>query len=129
MFHLIVLIGHQIIYLSFIPSLPILAQMNNLNNENRPTKRRRRLRVTEDAIETADAIIIDRIYHQTTDGPVEQVNQIPVWNNRSGPEFPPLPATQGVAKVPEDIAQAEFPEIPDFNEDDRPAAGARVRQN
>lgn len=96
--------------------------MNNSSTQNRPRKKRKTdVRLTED---DADAIIIDRTYHNTIDGLVEEVNQIPVWNNRPGPSIPPLPDTQN-DKSSQDVYEIP-PEIPEFNDHDHPVTGARV---
>src|SRR5271154_3892678 len=123
MVHLIVSICHHINEMSF----SIHTTMNNSNAQNRPKKRRRmNVRLTEDDIETADAIIINRVYHQSVDGPaVEQVNQIPVWNNRPGPSIPPLPTPQNVNDPQVDIPH-DISELLDFDEHDHPETGARV---
>lgn len=49
----------------------------------RPRKRRRHNRaLREDDVETADAIIVQSVMHETEQGPVEEFTRIPTWTNR-----------------------------------------------
>jgi hypothetical protein len=48
----------------------------------RPRKRRRHNRaLREDDVETADAIIVQSVMHETEQGPVEEFTRIPTWTN------------------------------------------------
>lgn len=91
----------------------------------RPRKRRRGRDhiLTEDDVETADAIILHSVMQETAQGPMEEISEIPVWTNRPGP-IPAGTNRSGLQTNPPDVPQVEegsqppgMPEFEEFQED------------
>ena len=80
----------------------------------RPRKKRRRRddAITEDDIETADAIILDSVIRETEHGPVEESIEIPVWTNR------PVPNT-----TTQDVQPTKTPDVQPLGENHWDADG------
>jgi hypothetical protein len=80
----------------------------------RPRKRRRRQdeAMTEDDIETADAIILDSVICETEHGPVEETIEIPVWTNR--------PVLNTTTKDVQPKAKTKTPEVHQIEQSHQP---------
>jgi hypothetical protein len=91
----------------------------------RPRKRRRHnLALREDDVDTADAIIVESVMHESQDGPVEIINRIPTWTNR------PAPSTEQPENVSKPCNDPDPPEMPELQDDgiaERTTTTSRVR--